>query len=174
MGALVKDIEVEEIVQKLDTKERWYVFYVKSRHEQKAEVLLIRDGYTTYLPMVKEVKQWSDRKKKVEEPLFKSYVFVKIRRNQIYDVLQTPSVITYIRFAGEPAVIRQQHIDLIKDLIINKTKFDISNKKIKIGEKIKLKSGPFKGQEGVVKQIRGAKRLLINIESINMTLEIEI
>ena len=85
-----------------------------------------------------------------------------------------PSIVTYVRFAGEPAIIRQKHIDLIKELILNKTKFDVSNKRLKVGERLKLKSGPFKGQMGVVKQLRGSKKVLVDLETINFTLEIEL
>jgi len=152
----------------------WYVFYVKSRHEYSAEKLLIRDGFIPYLPVVKILKQWSDRKKWIEEPLFKSYIFVKVKKNQLYDVLQTPPIVSYVKFAGEPAIVHQKHIDLIKELIVNKTKFELSNQTVKIGENIKLKSGPFKGQKGIVKEIRGKRKLLVSLESINFTLEIEL
>jgi len=155
-------------------EDNWYVFYVTAKHERKAEKLLIRDGYNCYLPIITVLKQWKQRKKHVEEPLFKSYIFVKVRKNQIYDVLQTPSVISYIRFAGEPAVISQQHIDLIQELIQNKTKFNISSERVKVGEQIILKSGPFEGEKGVVKEIRGTKKLLVVLNSIDFTLEIEL
>ncbi len=155
-------------------EDNWYVFYVTAKHERKAEKLLIRDGYNCYLPIITVLKQWKQRKKHVEEPLFKSYIFVKVRKNQIYDVLQTPSVISYIRFAGEPAVISQQHIDLIQELIQNKTKFNISSERVKVGEQITLKSGPFEGEKGVVKEIRGTKKLLVVLNSIDFTLEIEL
>ena len=154
--------------------ENWYVFYVTAKHERKAENLLIRDGYTCYLPIISVVKQWTHRKKHVEEPLFKSYIFVKTKKNEIYSVLQTPSIISYIRFSGEPAIISQGHIDLIKDLIQNKTKFNISNERVRVGEQIVLKSGPFEGEKGIVKEIRGTKKLLVVLNSIDFTLEIEL
>ena len=160
--------------KKIEMVENWYVFYVTAKHERKVEKLLIRDGYTSYLPLIITLKQWAQRKKYVEEPLLKSYIFVKIKKNQIYDVLQTPSIVTYIRFMGEPAVVPQEQIDLIKDLIENKTKFNISNEKVKIGELITLKSGPFTGYKGVVKEFRGSKKLLVSLESIAFTLEIEL
>lgn len=157
-----------------DDKYQWHVFYVKGKHEQKAYDLLKRDGFVSYLPMVSVQRQYTDRKKKITEPLFKSYIFVLIQRHQIYDVIQTPSIVTYIRFAGEPATIRKSHIDLIKKLILNKTEFDVTSRKVKVGDKIALKSGAFKGHKGVVKQIRGKKRLLVALEAIEFTLEIEI
>ena len=166
--------EINNISQEQGNDQNWYVFYVKGKHERKVETLLNRDGYENYLPLITVLKQWTHRKKHIEEPLIKSYIFIKINKNQIYDVLQTPSIVTYIRFNGEPATIRQEHIDLIKELIINKTKFDLSTERIKVGESIKLKSGPFKGQDGVVKQIRGKKKLLVALKSIDFVLEIEL
>jgi len=163
-----------EVIDRHIEKPDWYVFYVKSRHEQKAEELLIRDGFESYLPIIKTLKQWSDRKKWIEEPLFKSYIFVKVRKNQLYNVLQTPPIVSYVRFAGEPAIIHQKHIDLIKDLILNKTKFKASAEVVKVGERIEIKTGSFKGQKAIVKQLRGKKRLLVVLESIGYTLEIEI
>ena len=152
----------------------WYVFYVKAKHERKVEYLLNRDGFQTYLPLVKVLKQWAQRKKHIEEPLIKSYIFLHIRKNQVYNVLQTPGMVKVVRFNDEPAIIHQRHIDLIKELIVNKTNFEITNSVIKIGETIKLKSGPFKGQDGVVKEIRGKKKLLIALGGSNFTVEIEL
>ena len=157
-----------------DIDESWFVFYVTAKHERKVESLLIRDGYTCYLPIISVLKQWTHRKKHVEEPLFKSYIFVKTKKNMIYDVLQIPSIVSYIRFSGQPAVVSQKHIDLIKDLIKNKTNFNISKERIKVGEQIILKSGPFEGEKGVVKEIRGTKKLLVVLNAIDFTLEIEL
>jgi len=89
-------------------------------------------------------------------------------------VLQIPSIVSYIRFSGQPAVVSQKHIDLIKDLIKNKTNFNISKERIKVGEQIILKSGPFEGEKGVVKEIRGTKKLLVVLNAIDFTLEIEL
>ncbi len=134
----------------------------------------MRDGYTSYLPMVKKMKEWSDRKKMVEEPLFKSYIFIKIRKNQIFDILQMSSIIKNVKFDGEPAVMRQQHIDLIKELIVRKTNFEIRDKEVFIGKEITVKSGPFKGQKGIIMELRGKKRLLIRLDALDFTLEIEL
>jgi transcription antitermination factor NusG len=155
-------------------KVHWFVFYVKAKHERQVERLLLRDGYTVYLPLITSLKQWAQRKKMVEESLFKSYIFVQIRKNQIYDVLQLPSVVKSVRFNNEPAVLLPKHIELIKELILNKTQFEVSNDLPKTGETVTLKSGPFKGQKGVVKEIRGKRKILILLESIGFSLEIEL
>jgi len=159
-------------IREKDERYNWYVFYVKGRHEQKAAELLQRDGYVSYLPMLSTKRQYTDRKKTISEPIFKSYLFVLIQSHEIYEVIKTPGVVNYVRFSGKPATIRQSQIDLIRKIIKNKTEFDVSSRKVKIGDQITLTSGNFKGQKGVVKQLRGKKRLLVALETIDFTLEI--
>jgi transcription antitermination factor NusG len=168
LNSEISSIEIKE----KDERYHWHVFYVKGKHERKAKELLERDGFDCYLPMNIVHRQYTDRKKKIEEPLFKSYIFVLIQQHEVYDVIKTPSVVTYVKYAGKPAIIRQKDIDLIRKLILNKTEFEVTNRKIKIGDQINITSGFFKGQKGVVKQLRGKKRLLIAIESTALTLEI--
>lgn len=158
-----------------DDKDRhWFLFYVKAKHERKVEALLKRDGYQSYLPMITVERQWSQRIKKIEEPLFKSYIFVKIKESDIYNVLQTQSIVCNIKFSGKPATIRQRHIDLIEKLILNRTKFELSKQDVKIGELIEIKSGLFKGEKGVVRQIKGNKKLLLSIENTGFLLEVNL
>lgn len=167
--------ETTDLNEKLkDNSFQWHVFYVRGKYEKKAYDLLQRDGFIVYLPLITVQRQYTDRKKKIIEPLFKSYIFVLIKRHQLYDVIQTPGVVTYVRFATEHATIRKKEIELIKKLILNKTQFEVTNRKLKVGQQITLTSGAFKGQKGIVKQIRGKKRLLISLEAIEFTLEIEL
>lgn len=155
-------------------EKKWYVFYVKAKHEKKLAELLKRDNYEFYLPIIEVVKQWADRRKKIEEPLFKSYIFVRLEKSQIYNVLQYPSVVSNVKFAGNAAVINDSQIELIKKLIFDKTEFVIANDKVNIGDVVKITSGKFKGQEGVIKEIRGKRKLYLFLESINFFLEIKI
>ncbi len=174
---LVEGQEVNSESSKLEIREKdknynWHVFYVKGKHERKVKELLERDGFVCYLPMNTVHRKYSDRIKKLEEPIFKSYIFVLIQYHEIYDVIQTPGVVTYVRFSGKPAIIRQKDIDLIRKLILNKTEFQISNRKVKLGDRVNITSGTFKGYKGIVKQLRGKKRFLVAIESTDFTLEI--
>ncbi len=164
---------MDPVIIKKESTPQWFVFYVMAKHERKVDELLQRDGYETYLPIHKVVKQWTHRKKTLDEPLFKSYIFVRIKESTIWDILQYPAVVKNIRFNNEPAFLPQKHIDLIKDMIAQKTQFELSSEKLKKGDFIKLKTGPFKGQEGIVKEIRGARKLLIFLEALGLSLVIE-
>lgn len=154
-------------------EKKWHVFYVRSRHEKRVYDDLVELNYVTYLPVKKILKQWSQRKKVIEEPLFKSYIFVYITPNLIPLILEHYSVVTYISFGGKPATVRNQHIKLIKKLIRTNADFDVTSENYKIGDKLKIQHGPFKGFEGIIGEIRGKKKYVVNLEEIEYALVVD-
>lgn len=155
-------------------EKKWYVFYVQARHEKKVHERLLDEGFESFLPLERKLKQWSQRKKWVEEPLFKSYVFVRIAPYEILSVVQVPGVVTYVRFAGQPATVRQQHIDLIKKLLVSETTFELTTQKFEAGAEIEIETGPFRGFRGKIKEIRGRKKLLVDLENLDYSIIVEL
>ena len=149
---------------------KWYVFYLRSRHEKKVITELEKQNILSYLPLRKVLKQYSDRKKWVEEPVFKSYVFIKTFHDNLYNLVQIPGIVTWVRYAGLPATIREDHLDLIRKLIQNNTEFEIQETRYKVGDEITLTQGPFIGHKGHILQIRGKNRFLIVLDNLNLTL----
>jgi transcription antitermination factor NusG len=92
----------------------WYALYTNPRSEKRAHAELISKGIDSYLPLQRTLKQWSDRKKWVEEPLFRSYLFVYIPQNQYFEVLNTPGVVRYVTFEGKAVPIPPKQIEAIK------------------------------------------------------------
>src|SRR4030042_2560830 len=92
----------------------WYALYTHSRAEKKVAEELERQGIEHYLPLYKTLRQWSDRKKKVELPLIRSYLFVKIREKKSYPVLQTPGVMRIVSFSGRPVPIPDWQIENLR------------------------------------------------------------
>ena len=92
----------------------WYALYTKPRKEQKVAQQLEELGFVVYLPLKVEVKQWSDRKKKVISPLFSSYVFIQIEESKRSDVFVIDGVLNYVFWLGKPAVIRNNEIELMR------------------------------------------------------------
>ena len=80
---------------------KWYVMYTRSRAEKKVADMLVEEGIEVYLPMVEELRQWSDRKKKVQKALFNGYVFVKTHRNNLWNCLKVPGAVKFVHFSGE-------------------------------------------------------------------------
>ncbi len=164
--------KVEKIKRNIEKK--WHVFYVQARHEKKVNERLMEDGYEPFLPLEKVLKEWSQRKKWVEEPLFRSYIFVRIAAHEIMDILQVPGVVTYVRHAGKPAIIRQQHIDIIRKLLISDTTFEVTTAKIEMGSEIEIQTGPFRGFKGHVHEIRGKRKFVVKLESIDYKVIVEL
>ena len=134
----------------------WYALYTKPRKEQKVAQQLEELGFVVYLPLKVEVKQWSDRKKKVISPLFSSYVFIQIEESKRSDVFVIDGVLNYVFWLGKPAVIRNNEIELMRTEI-EKPNREIFVEPLSPGEQIKLKEGVFKGQEAFVEYISNQK-----------------
>lgn len=151
----------------------WYALYTKARWEKKVQRELELQGYTHYLPLVTRLKQWSDRKKKVEEPLLKSYVFVKVSEKEYYDVLMIDGVVKYITFEGKAAPIPEWQIEAIRKTVNNHLPFELTGEKLQPGEHVKIREGDLKGLEGEIINVRGKDRLVIRIESVGYSLIVE-
>jgi transcription antitermination factor NusG len=132
---------------------KWHVLYTKPRHEIKALERLAQKGFEVYCPMKTTLKQWSDRKKKVSEPLLPSYIFIKTTEKEREIPLKDPSVLNYIFWLGKPAIVRDSEINTLKG-IINKEKvqeFEII--KLKTGDKIEIKKGLIKSKNAIIKTV---------------------
>ena len=103
----------------MEQKKQWYAVYTRPRWEKKVANLLTRKEIENYCPLNKIVRQWADRKKTVYEPLFTSYVFVYTSENEMLPIRQTDGVLNFVYWLGKPAVIREEEIETIKDLLDN-------------------------------------------------------
>lgn len=146
---------------------KWFALYTKPRQEFKAATEL-RDYYIEYfLPTINVVKQWSDRKKKVEEPLFRGYVFIKADKTERLQAVELKSIVKTIFFDGKPAVIPEWQIESMKKMLNSNAEIFLSDK-LEIGTRIKVNEGPFAGVEGVVfNNDNNEQMLAVAIEMIN-------
>ncbi|NOZ47060.1 MAG: UpxY family transcription antiterminator [Chlorobi bacterium] len=152
----------------------WYPLYTKSRHEKTAYNQLLKFGYEAFLPLQKTVRQWSDRKKIVELPLISSYVFVRIPKNKLYDVVNIYGISRYISFNGLPAIIQDNEIELLKLAIENKNEIEVADRNFKKGTEIKFSTGIFKGYSGKVIKQSGKNKLVVELESMGKTILITV
>ncbi len=148
---------------------KWYIFYTKSRHEKKVYERLTEDGYEVYLPLWKTLRQWSQRVKEVEEPVFKSYIFVRSMEKYIFSILSDPSIVKVIRFHGHPATISEKHLELIQKMLKNKVEISITTE-FRVGEPIKIKGGSFHGLNGTIHEVRGKKQFQVLLLGSNLLL----
>jgi len=141
----------------------WKVIYVKPRTEKKVEASLLKMGILAYCPVVTEIHQWSDRKKKVQVPLLKSYVFVQPDERNLNAVFQVGQVVRYLFWLGKPAVVRDDEIKTMQDWLISKNT-EARVERIQPGDKMDIKTGPFKGAKGLVKEISKNRIQLILLD----------
>lgn len=146
---------------------KWYALYTKPRHEFKALEQITALDIDTYLPTTTVIKQWSDRKKKITEPLFKSYIFVCADESERNLSLTADAVIKTIFFNGKPAAIPDWEIENLKHMLTNSDKVTVHNGIIR-GNIVKIESGPMMGIEGVVSYVsRDERTLSVSIEMLN-------
>ena len=149
----------------------WFVIYTKSRNEKKVAELLQKNGVETFCPLVKLKKNWSDRKKIVETPLFNSYVFVNLSEKDRNVVFNVPGVIRYVFWLNKPAIVRDCEIESLKAML-SETMDSFSIENYQIGDTIKISEGVFKGVEGVIeKQTNTKLHLILENVGIKITLQ---
>lgn len=150
----------------------WFVVYTKPKWEKKVAEKLNQIGIECYCPLITQVKQWSDRKKKIEVPLFNSYVFVHLADTDRNSVFQIPGVIRYLFWLGKPAIVRDEEIDIIKTNLKSPNISDISVSTIQVGDRIKLDSGAFTNQNAIVQEVSKTHYILV-LESLGCVLKIK-
>ena len=151
---------------------KWYPIYTRSRMEKKVHQELQEKGIVSYLPLKKTVKQWSDRKKMVEEPLLKSYLFVYITVGQQTEVLQIPGAVRYIYFSGKIASMPDRQIEDLKLLLATDDELETFDFEIGKGEKVLIRAGPFKDIIGEVVSIKNKKRLVLRLKNLGYAINI--
>lgn len=155
---------------------KWYVLYTKPRNEKKVTALLAEKDINVYCPVKEEIRQWSDRKKKVAEPVFKSYIFVQLEdyKKDSVEVLLTPGAVRFLWWNGKPGVVRGNEIKAIQDFLNDYKDAEITVE-LKAGEHIKVKEGPLKDAEGKILMIKGNKAVLhLHTLGLNMTAKLPV
>jgi len=152
---------------------KWIAVYTKSRHEQIVINELSKKDIESYCPMFKERRQWSDRKKWVQFPLFRSYVFARIHLKENIFVLQTIGVNKIVKFQNKISIIPDQVINDIKNIVDGGYKIQQVDYFIK-GDEVSVVSGPLKGVNGIIQDLKGDRKLIMKVEAIRQAFSIEI
>jgi transcriptional antiterminator RfaH len=121
----------------------WYVIYTKSRNEKKVANLLKKNNIEAYCPVKLSERQWSDRKKKIETPLFSSYCFVRLTPNNLKEVFKVPGVVGYVYWCEKPAIVKDFEIEEIKRWLSEFDHSSIQIQSLGIDDVVEIKSGPF-------------------------------
>ena len=153
----------------------WYAIYTRPRSEKKVYELLTKNGINCYLPLITTVRQWSDRKKKVQLPLISSYVFVRSKVIDLKNILPFNGVVRVLKHLGKPAIIKDYEIENIKILLedSDKIKF-VRDIHLQKGDSIVVKNGVFKGLIAECIEFNGKHRVIVRIEALGDLIEVNI
>src|SRR5581483_1760361 len=148
---------------------RWYALYTRPRWEKKVAELLGSKQIENYCPIQKVEKQWSDRKKIIYEPLFTSYVLVRLAPKAHIPVLQTDGVLGFVTFQGKPAVIRDEEIALVKQFLQDYEHVQVETIDLSVNDEVTIVSGPLMQQKGLVQEVNG-KMVKVLLPSLGFAL----
>jgi len=148
---------------------KWLAVYTRPRWEKKVNQLLAEKGLESYCPLNKVRRKWSDRVKIVEEPLFKSYVFVKVTDEDRSTVRMTNGAVNFVYWNGKPAVIREKEINAIKRFLNEYENVEARKVELNVNQRVRITNGTFMDQEGKVLDVRH-KMAKVAIDSLGYIL----
>ncbi len=154
-------------------EKKWYAVYTKPRWEKKVTRQLEKKQIENYCPLTKVARKWSDRKKIILEPLFSSYVFVRLPATEHLSVRQTDGVMNFVYWLKKPAVIRDEEIDIIKRFMNEYENVHLERTSININDPIRIISGPLMERQGSIMEIKN-KTVKVSLPSLGYTMIAEV
>ncbi len=152
---------------------QWFALIVRHQHELRTQQALNTRGWETLLPTYERERQWSDRVKTVQQPLFSGYVFCRFGRADRMRVEDTPGVARIVEFAGTPAPLEDREIEEIRQVVTSRLKVS-PWPYLKVGDRVRLERGPLRGLEGVLIETKDGARLVIGVELLRRALAVEV
>jgi transcription antitermination factor NusG len=155
--------------------EKWFALHTRPRHEKAVVQRLSERGVETFLPTITEVHRWSDRKKKIESPLFSCYVFAKFISNRMdrLRVLRVDGVLGLVGSRSEGTAIPDEQIDAVRTVVDGALPWS-SYPFLKIGQRVRIRSGALNGMEGILVSRNGSTTLVISVEAIQRSLAVRV
>jgi transcription elongation factor/antiterminator RfaH len=154
----------------------WYAVQTRARNEKVVCERLQEQGLDTFLPLVTEVRRWSDRKKKVELPLFSCYVFVRLTFSSTDErmrVYRTSGVFRIVSMRGEAVPIPDEQIDALRTVVTQQVPW-LAHPFLKIGQRVRIRGGSLEGVEGVLLSRNGDRTLIISVDAIQRSLAVSV
>lgn len=152
-----------------DNTPYWYAVHTRPRWEKKVAALLQDKGIENYCPLNKVMRQWTDRKKAVLEPLFKGYVFVQVDEKAKWDILNINGIVNYVHWLGKPAKIQHSEIDTIRRFLNEFEGIEVTEAGLQTNTTVKIKQGVLMNYKGIVLEVLGNKAR-VRIESMGLQL----
>lgn len=154
---------------------RWYAVRTRSRHEKLVAKQLENQGIESFLPVVIQTRDWSDRRKQVEMPLFSGYAFLRMvhSSDERVRVLRTQGVVGFVGVHGTGTPIPDHQIEDIKTLVTSKISYE-ERPFLRVGQKVRVRGGALDGIQGILVAENGDRSLVISVEPIQRSLYVRV
>lgn len=152
---------------------RWYALHVRHQHERQIEKLLRYQGWATLAPMYRSQRQWSDRVKEIELPIFAGYIFCQFAPEERARVEDTPGILQVVKFLGQPAAIEEHEIAGIQAMVASKVQLT-PWPYLKVGDRVRVERGPLRGLEGTLLRGSEGSRLVVGVEMLQRSIAAEV
>jgi len=161
-------------INAISSELKWYVIRVRPRHE-KAVAERLSEKYEVFLPLILDIRKWSDRVKKIEIPLFPGYLFIKTNIKMKFFILEDKAVSHFVQFGKQHAVIREMEILAIRKMLNDPASLKVEDGyAFEKGEHVMVSRGVFAGVEGKILKIKNKNRLFVAIEQLGKIISVEI
>jgi len=155
------------------SEQKWYALTVPYQHERQTEKALQSRGLETLVPVYRSRRQWSDRVKDVEMPLFAGYILCHFDLSDRLQVLDTPGVARIVGFGGAPAALEDSEIAAIQRIVGSKLPL-APWPYLKAGDRVRVEHGPMRGVEGSLLRTKDSLHLVVNVEVLQRSVAVEV
>ena len=160
-------------IQNAAATRNWYALLTRHQHEKSVALSLSNKNQEVYLPLFRSVRRWQDRAKQIWLPLFPGYVFIRGGMERQLEIVTTPGVVHIVSCGGRPAIVPQIQLDAVRRII--ESSLDVeTHPYLQCGERVRVKTGPLMGLEGILIRTKGVDRLVVSMEILGRSAAVEI
>jgi transcription antitermination factor NusG len=165
--------EMRMEIQSTTGAENWYALLTRHQHEKSVASSLSNKSHEVYLPLYRSLRRWQDRAKQIWLPLFPCYVFIRGGMNRQLQIVTTPGVLSIVGWGGRPAIVAQAQLDAVRQIIECCLTVE-THPYLQFGDRVRVKTGPLMGLEGILTRKKGLARLVISMELLGQSAAVEI
>ncbi|HEY6273351.1 MAG TPA: UpxY family transcription antiterminator [Terriglobales bacterium] len=151
----------------------WHALYTRYQHEKLVEQLLIEKGFEIFLPLYQVAHQWKDRVRQLSLPLFPSYVFIRGGLDRPLDIVTTTGFHAIVGDGERAGIVTQAEIDAIRQLVETRLRLE-PHPFLRVGDRVRVKSGPLAGFEGILVRKKNQCRLVLSVELLQQSVATEV
>jgi len=151
----------------------WYAAYTCPRHEKSVARQLEDRGVDSFLPTYRSLHRWKDRRKEVEQPLFPSYVFVRVVRDERTRILQLPGIVRFVSFNGRPAELAEIEISALRNGLRERMLIE-PHPYLRVGRRVRITHGPLAGANGILLRKKDQYRVVLSVDLIMRSVAVEV